>query len=177
MRAEVDPQICPPAMLAPMRHLQSIGLGLSALVLSCLTAGCGTTSSDSPSKAAERTLTPAYEELGRAFGDLIVSRDYKGAYVHIAESSHSEISYAEFEETFKEYRDRLGETLKVKIEPGEPYQKDEPDPLLPDAIREHVEDEFAIHFEPEGDEEGFSAIVWVMMEGGQARIVHFFVGD
>jgi len=61
--------------------------------------------------------------------------------------------------------------------PGDPYKKDEPDPLLPDAVRDSVEDEFAIHFEPEGDEEGFSAIVWVLMDGGQAKIAHFFVGD
>jgi hypothetical protein len=72
----------------------------------------------------------------------------------------------------------MDETLKVKIVPGEPYQKDEPDALLPDAVRDHVEDEFAIHFEPEGaEQEGFSAIVWVLMEGGQAKIAHFFVGD
>jgi hypothetical protein len=122
-------------------------------------------------------LAPAYEELGRAFGDLIVSRDYEGAYVHIAESIRSEIPYAEFEETFKDYRENVGETLTAKIVPGEPYQKDEADALLPDAVRERVEDEFAIHFEPEGDAEGFSAIVWVLMEGGQAKIAHFFVGD
>ena len=71
----------------------------------------------------------------------------------------------------------MGETLKVKIVPGDPYQKDDPDPLLPDAVRARVEDEFAIHFEPEGNEEGFSAIVWVLMEEGQATIAHFFVGD
>jgi hypothetical protein len=157
-----------------MSHLKS--LGLATLVLSCLAAGCGATP-DSASEPAERTLTPAYEELGRAFGDLIVSRDYEGAYAHIAESSRSEIPYAEFEEAFKGYRESMGETLKVKIVPGEPYQKDDPDALLPDAVRERVEDEFAIHFEPEGDQEGFSAIVWVLMDGGQAKIAHFFVGD
>ena len=161
-------------MLTPMRHLQS--LSLATLVLSCLAAGC-TTSTESASEPAERTLTPAYEELGRAFGDLIVSGDYEGAYLHIAESVRAEIPYAEFEETFKHYRDSMDETLNVKIVPGDPYQKDDPDALLPDAVREDVEDEFAIHFEPDGEEEGFSAIVWVLMEGGHARIAHFFVGD
>jgi len=79
---------------------------LSTLVLSCLAAGCGgTTSSDNTSESAERTLPPAYAELGRAFGDLIVSRDYEGAYVHIAESSRSEIPFEEFEETFNGYRE------------------------------------------------------------------------
>jgi hypothetical protein len=159
-----------------MSHLRC--LLLSTLVLSSLAAGCGgTTSSDNTSEPAERTLPPAYAELGRAFGDLIVSRDYEGAYVHIAESSRSEIPFAEFEETFNGYREGVGENLKVKIVPGDPYKKDEPDPLLPDAVRDSVEDEFAIHFEPEGDEEGFSAIVWVLMDGGQAKIAHFFVGD
>ena len=158
-----------------MSHLQSLVLA-TTLILSCLAAGCATTSTESASEP-ERTLTPAYEELGRAFGDLIVSGDYEGAYGHIAESVRSEIPYAEFEEAFKHYRDGMDETLNVKIVPGDPYQKDDPDALLPDAVREHVEDEFAIHFEPEGEEEGFSAIVWVLMEGGQARIAHFFVGD
>jgi hypothetical protein len=158
-----------------MSHLQN--LLLTILVLSCLTAGCGAPSSDSVSEPAERALTPAYEELGRAFGDRIVSRDYEGAYVHLAESSRSEIPYAEFEEAFKGYRESMGETLKVKIVAGDPYQKDESDPFLSDAVRARVEDEFAIHFEPEGDEEGFSAIVWVLMDGGQAKIAHFFVGD
>lgn len=122
-------------------------------------------------------MTSAYAELGRAFGDRIVSRDYQGAYAHLAESSRSEIPYPEFEEAFKSYREGVGAPLKVKIVPGEPYQKDEPDPLLPDAVRERVTDEFAVHFEPEGEEEGFSAIVWVLMEGGKARIAHFYVGD
>ena len=158
----------------PMSHLKNPGLTI--LILFCLAAGC-TTSSNTAAEPAERTLTPAYADLGRAFGDLIVSRDYEGAYVHIAESSRSEIPYAEFEETFKEYREGMGETPKMKVVPGEPYQKDESDPFLPDAVRERVEDEFAIHFEPDGDEEGFSVIVWVLMENGQAKIAHFFVGD
>jgi hypothetical protein len=162
-------------MLVLMSHLHR--LLLSTIVLSCLAAGCGATSTDSVSEPAERALTPAYTALGQAFGDLIVSRDYEGAYGHIAESSRTEIPYAEFEEAFKGYREGVEETLKVKIVPGDPYKKDDPDPILPDAVRERVEDEFAIHFEPEGDAEGFSAIVWVLMEGGQARIAHFFVGD
>jgi len=86
-----------------MSHLRC--LLLSTLVLSCLAAGCGTTSSDNTSEPAERTLPPAYAELGRVFGNLIVSRDYEGAYVHIAESSRSEIPFAEFEETFNGYRE------------------------------------------------------------------------
>jgi hypothetical protein len=163
-------------MLTPMSHLKS--LVLTTLILtSCLAAGCSSTSSDTNSETAARTLAPAYQELGRTFGDLIASGDYESAYVHIAESSRSEIPYSEFEETFKHYRESVGETLKVKVEPGDAYEKDEEDPFLPDAVRERVEDEFAIHFEPEGEEEGFSAIVWVLMEGGQARIAHFFVGD
>jgi hypothetical protein len=163
-------------MLTPMNHLLRVCVTLTMLTLSCLAAGCGSTSSDD-SVSAERTLTPAYEELGRAFGELIVSRDYQGAYAYIADSSRAEIPFDEFEETFKTYRESQGETLKVSIAAGEPYQKDEPDPLLPDAVKDRVEDEFAIHFEPEGDEEGFSAIVWVLMEEGQPKIAHFFVGD
>jgi hypothetical protein len=158
-----------------MSHLQSLLL-TTALILSCLAAGCGGTS-DSPSEPAERTLTPAYEELGRTFGDLIVSGDYAGAYAHIAEASRSEIPYAEFEEAFKLYREGMEGTLEVEIVAGEPYQKDDPDVLLPDTVREQVEDEFALHFDSEGEEDGFSAIVWVLMEGGQAKIAHFFVGD
>ena len=156
-----------------MSHLQKLGLAI--LVTSCLAAGCGATSSDT--EPAERTLAPAYEAVGRVFGDLIVSRDYEGAYVHIAESSRTDIPYVEFEEIFKDYREGMGETLQVKIVPGEPYQQAEPDLLVPDTVRERVQDEFAIHFEPEGDEEGFSVIVWVLMEGAQAKIAHFFVGD
>lgn len=148
------------------------GLVLATLILSWLAAGCG-----AASEPAERTLTPAYEELGNAFGDLIVARNYEAAYMHIAESSRSEIPYAEFEEAFKGYREGMGETLKVKVVPGEPYDKDDPDPLLPDAVRERIEDEFAIHFEPKDDGDGFSAVVWVLMESGQAKIAHFFVGD
>ena len=159
-----------------MSHLHSLVLA-TTLILSCIAAGCGTASSDSAAEAPERTLTPAYDELGRTFGDLIVSRDYEGAYAHIAESIRSEIPYAEFEEAFKHYRDSMDETLNVKIVAGDPYQKDDPDALLPDAVRERIEDEFAIHFEPEGKEEGFSAILWVLMEDGQAKIAHFFVGD
>ena len=162
-------------MLSSMSNLKS--LGIATLVVSCLAASCSSTSSDTASEPAERALTPAYAELGRAFGDLIVSRDYEGAYVHIAESIRPEIPYAEFEETFKVYREGMGDTLAVKIVAGEPYKKDDADALLPDTVKERVEDEFAIHFEPEGDEEGFSAIVWVLMEDGQARIAHFFVGD
>lgn len=122
-------------------------------------------------------MPPAYEMLGHTFGSLIISRDYKGAYAHIAESSRADISYEEFEETFREYRERVGDTLKLTIAAGEPYQKDQEDPLLPDAIHKRVEDEFAVHFEPEGDEEGFSANVWVLMEEGQPKIAYFFVGD
>src|SRR6187549_2207977 len=102
----------------PMSNLKNPGLTI--LILFCLAAGC-TTSSNTAAEPAERTLTPAYAELGRAFGDLIVSRDYGGAYVHIAESSRSEIPYAEFEETFNSYREGVGENLKVKIVPGDPY--------------------------------------------------------
>ncbi|HZI51549.1 MAG TPA: hypothetical protein VFE29_06975 [Terriglobia bacterium] len=159
-----------------MCHLQRFLLSLAMLTVSCLAAGCSSTSSDSPTQP-ERTLAPAYEELGRAFGDRIVSRDYEGAYAFIAESSRADISFEEFVEAFKFYRESVGETPKLVISPGEPYQKNEPDPLLPDAVRDLVEDEFAIHLEPEGDDEGFSAIVWVLMENGQAKIGHFFVGD
>ena len=159
-----------------MSSLQRIRLVLGMLALFCLIAGCGPTSSDSPDQPAERTLPAAYEMLGRTFGDLIISRDYQGAYAYIAQASRGDISYEEFEETFRTYRDRV-EALKLTIAPGEPYQKDESDPLLPDAIRDRVEDEFAIHFEPEGDEEGFSANLWVLMEDDQPKIAHFFVGD
>jgi hypothetical protein len=152
-------------------------LVLTTVTLCCLTAGCSGTSSNSPSGTAERILTPAYEKLGDNFGDLVVARDYQGAYGYIAESSRSEIPYSEFEDAFKAYRDSMDETLTVKVVPGDPYQKTDPDALLPDAVRERVEDEFAIEFELEGSEEGFSAIVWVLMEGGQAKIAHFFVGD
>jgi hypothetical protein len=157
------------------QHLHRIGL--AKLLLLCLAAGCGTTASDSPSESGERKLTPAYEKLGRAFGDLIVSRDYEGAYALIAGSSQSDIPYAEFDEAFRNYREGVEGTLKVEIVAGDPYVKDDSDLLLPDSIRDRVEDEFAIHFEPEGEAEGFSANVWVLMEADQARIAYFFVGD
>ena len=161
-------------MLATMSYRQR--LVLIVVTLCWLMAACSA-SSDSPGETAERTLAPAYEKLGRDFGDLIVGRDYQGAYALLAESSGEEISYSEFEQTFKDYRDSMAETLTVKVVPGEAYRKDDADPLLPDAVRDRVEDEFAIQFEPSGEAEGFSAIVWVLMENGEARIAHFFVGD
>ena len=50
--------------------------------------------------------------------------------------------------------------------------------LVPDEFKDRVTSEGVIHFEPPDEElEGFSATVWIVMEGGEPKLAAFYVED
>lgn len=106
----------------------------------------------------------------------IVARDYPAAYGTVATERQASLGLAEFEEAFRHYRDGLPDGLAVKVS-VDPYDR-ESATLVPEELRDRIVAEGAVEFVPDDEElEGFTANVWIMMEGGEPRLATFFVGD
>lgn len=127
------------------------------------------TSSRSPAVA-----NPEAVALLQGFAAAIVERDYAKAYAAVATERRSTLSQQDLEEAFRHYRDGLPDGLKTEVK-VDPYDGDSP--LVPEELRERIVAEGVVHFTPEGDAEGFNAIVWILMEAGVPRLASFYVED
>lgn len=94
----------------------------------------------------------------------------------MASEARATLTQQEFEEAFRHYRDGLPDGLKTSVQ-LDAYDK-EAAVLVPDEFKDRVTSEGVIHFEPPDEElEGFSATVWIVMEGVEPKLAAFYVED
>ena len=130
---------------------------------------------DAPSKKTAPADGKTQAFLQR-FASSIVARDYATAYGAVASEARATLTQQEFEEAFRHYRDGLPDGLKTAVQ-VDAYDK-EAAVLVPDAFKDRIASEGVIHFEPPDEEmEGFSATVWIVMEGGEPKLAAFYVED
>jgi hypothetical protein len=151
-----------------------IALGLLA------TGACSKPAQKAPAtEAPSRKTAPAdgkTQAFLQSFASAVVARDYAEAYGAVAAERRPTLTRQEFEEAFRHYRDGLPDGLKTAVQ-VDAYDE-EAAVLVPDEFKDRVSSEGVIHFEPPGEEmEGFSATVWVVMEGGEPKLCAFYVED
>jgi hypothetical protein len=132
-------------------------------------------SSPQPSPAAGAPADPRHQAMLTSFANAIVARDYAAAHALVAADARASLTRQELEEAFQHYRDGLPDPLETSVE-VEAYDR-EAALLVPESLRGRIDAEGTIRFEPGGEDEGFSAHVWIMKDAGEPRLAHFYVGD
>ena len=140
---------------------------------------CSKPAQDAPAAEAPARKTSAADGKTQAFlqgfASAIVARDYASAYGAVAAERRATLTQQEFEEAFRHYRDGLPDSLKTAVQ-VDAYDK-EAAVLVPDEFRDRIASEGTVYFEPGGDDEGFSASVWIVMESGEPKLAAFYVED
>ena len=112
----------------------------------------------------------------QSLASSIAARDYGAAYDLVAAGQRESLTRAEFEEAFRHYRDGLPDRLKTDVR-VDAYDRASAS-MVPDGIRDQIVAEGVVSFDPDGGQaEGFSAVVWVVMESGRPRIAHLYTED
>ena len=149
--------------------------GCFGLVLAATIACGGKQASPQPTPAASVKSDPAIDGMLKGFADAILAKDYARAYEAIAMERRPTLPLSEFEEAISHYREGHESQLQVSIQVS-PYDPDGAS-LLPDEYEGRIASEATVEFEPGGDEEGFTVLVWIVMEAGVPRLASFYVGD
>jgi hypothetical protein len=151
---------------------------LTAFLLASV--ACSRPAREVPAAEAPSKKTAAADGKTQAFlqkfASSIVAKEYSTAYAAVAMERRATLSQPEFEEAFRHYRDGLPDGLKTSVQ-VEAYDR-EAAVLVPDEFRDRISSEGVIHFEPPDEEmEGFSATVWIVVEGGEPKLAAFYVED
>jgi hypothetical protein len=149
------------------------GLWAAALIL----ASCG----GEPEKP-KRTLAFKFQDVARRFGDAVIAKKYREAFSMMAADYQIQVGWDEFEKSISRYRDHVPGSLQVTIEATEEDPSTLKDDtmvgfLVPEAQRSKILDEAVLHFDPEGDEEGWALVMWFVEENGAVRILNYYQDD
>lgn len=153
-----------------MRQVIGGALGLGILV----TAACNRPAPEAASQPAAAP-DPAAKLLLESFGEAVAARNYTGAYEAVATEARGSLTFQEFEEAVRPYRDSLPDDVRTSVVVDPPDK--ETTLLVPESLRDHVVAEGIVDFSPGGEGEGFSINVWVVRESGQPKVAGIFVGD
>ena len=147
---------------------------LAVVTITFLTGACGSAPAPAKAPPAAGGHAAANAMLQRV-GTAIVARDYALAYGEVAVEARGELTLADFQEAIEPYRERYegGLRFTTTTEPFDPSGAS----TVPEALRGRITSEGSIEFQPPGDEEGFTMVVWVMMESGVPKLASFYVGD
>jgi len=152
-----------------------LGRCLAAFLLVTIACARHEQASPPPTTAPPAASDPAVDRLLKGFADAILAKDYAQAYDAIALERRPTLPLAEFQEAIAHYREGYEGSLRASVR-VEPYDPDGAS-LLPDEFKGRIASEAIVEFEPGGDEEGFSVLVWIVIEAGVPRLASFYVGD
>jgi hypothetical protein len=153
------------------------------VALALFAACAGKKESDSkPSAAGARTLPAVQDAAARRFGDAVLAKDYNAAYAMMAAAYKQDTPYDEFLKSIGRYRDPVTAPLKVSVRASDDDPATLKDDamvqmLVPEALRSQIAGEAILDFEPEGDAEGWTLVMWLVDEGGQIHVLNYYQDD
>jgi len=159
------------------------GNGFVVVALSLLAACAGKKESDSKASAAgPRTLPAAHEAAARRFGDAVLAKDYDAAYAMMAAAYKQETPKDEFLKSIGRYRDPVAAPLKMSVHASDDDPATLKDDamvqmLVPEALRGQIAGEAILDFEPQGDAEGWTLVMWLVDEAGQIHVLNYYQDD
>ena len=147
--------------------------------LSCV-VGCSSKEKAEKEEAEEqlaREVEPEYKALAERFGQAFINKDYPGAYEMMSDVFQQQVSYGDFEDAMRPYRNAFEGEIKADYQPSDDPQ-DMPE-FVAEEDRKYLVENFMIEFSGpvEGDEDGgFFCTVWIV-DNGTPKIVKFYLED